>query len=721
MLRFPAPADDPTVADGDASGTTSNTAKKPIAPALPPRAPRRDTVLISHGEERTDEFFWLRDIDDPAVRAYLNAENAYTAKVLRPWTRVTKKLYAELRGRFCEDDMEVPERLGDYYYYWKRVYRQHYRVFCRKRGSLSAKEQVVLDLNALAVRSSTPYLRVDSAVISSDHNHLALAADFEGTERHVVMLKDLAAGTFLEETLTNTSTSLEWANDGEHLFYVRQNDVGQPRQVYRHRLGTDPEADVLLYDEPDEKFFVSCRKSKSGRFLFIHSTSNVSAEVHFLDAGGSDIKPRLIRRRATNVEYRVAHAGAHFYIITNDNAPSFRLVRAAIEAPDLWTDFVAHRADCLLEHVEEFSEHLVLFERKDGVRRVRIIELAGGLRHTVKFPEPIYSIVECRNPQFDTHMFRFTYSSLVTPSTVFEYDMKRRLRHLRKFSEVKGGFDPTNYRVQRIFAKSRDGSRIPISLLYRQGLRKNGKNPLYLSAYGAYGKSASTTFSADRFSLVDRGFVYAIAHVRGGQDMGRRWYEEGRLLNKKQSFYDYIDCTAHLIAERYTSAKLVVAAGASAGGLLVGAVANMRPDLYRSVIADVPFVDVLNSMEDPSLPLTASEYDEWGNPAEQAFYDYIKSYSPYDNVTAQEYPHMLIFGAYNDPRVPYWEPAKWAARLRARKTGEQLLLLKTTTDAGHAGKSSPFAALHQVAVEHTFIFMTFGIDPDFDKWLPIRG
>ncbi|MBW2525481.1 MAG: S9 family peptidase [Deltaproteobacteria bacterium] len=668
-----------------------------------------------HGHTRVDEYFWLRRRDDPRVLAHLRSENAYASRVLRPWVETTRRFYQEIRSRLHEADMDVPEKIGSHYYYWKRRAGRAHAAFARKRGALHAKEQVLLDLDGLARQRQVDFLRIGCVAVSPDQRLLAYAADFAGDERYQVFVQDLETGEHLLDTIHDAHTSLAWANDSATFCYVRLNPIGQPRTVLLHRLGTSPRDDQPIYDERDDQFFVSCSKAKSGRLIFIEAASNVSTEVHYLDAGDPGAPLRCVWPHEPGVVYRVVHHGDCLYVLTNKDAPNFRLVRAPLQTPSQFEDFVPHREDRLLEGVEEFASYLALFERKDGLRRVRFISLPKGQQHTLTFPEASYSVTENPNPEFDSRQFRFSYSSLLTPPTVYDYDMKRRLRRVRKFTEVKGGFDPGNYQLRRIFAAARDGQRVPISLLHRRGLRRNGKNPLYITGYGAYGDSEAPVFSPECFSLVDRGFVYAMAHVRGGQEMGRNWYEQGKLLNKKATFTDFIDCTEHLVREQYTSPGLAVAAGTSAGGLLVGAVANMRPDLYRAIIADVPFVDVLNSMMDPSQPLTAVEYDEWGDPADREHYEYMASYSPYDNVTCQAYPNVLAFAALNDPRVPYWEAAKWVARLRDRKTNDAVVLLRTALRAGHWGRSSRFDRARQTALEYAFIFMTLGIEPEFDE------
>lgn len=686
-------------------------------PSLRPPRPRRIVTTIErHGHQRVDQYHWLRDREDPDVLAHLRAENAYASRVMKPKAATTQRLHEELRSRFQEADMGVPEKIGRHYYYWKTRAGRPHALYARKLGALSAKEQILLDLNALAEERAVDYVRVDRVAVSPDHRLLAYCADFAGCERNEVIIQDLASNERLRPSIPDAHTSIEWANDGGSLFYVRLNAIGQPKTVMRHRPGTEVAEDVPIYEEQDDQFFVACTKTKSRKFLLIQSTSNVSSEVLCVSADDPAAPPRRIWPHEPGVEYRVFHHGEHFYILTNKGAPNFRLVKAPQEEPLAWSDFVAPREDTLIENVEEFADYLVLLERKNGLRAIRVIALPSGQRHSVTFAEPSYSLTEHPNPEFDTRYFRFTYSSLLTPETVYDYDLKRRLRRLRKFAEVRGGFDPANYQMKRIFAPARDGEQVPISLIHRRGLRRNGKNPLYLTGYGAYGASEAPVFSPDCFSLVDRGFVYAIAHVRGGQEMGRRWYEQGRLLQKKTTFHDFIDCTEWLIEAQYTSPGLVVASGMSAGGLMVGAVANMRPDLYQTIIAHVPFVDVLTSMMDSSQSLTALDLDEWGDPDDPEQYAYMASYSPYDNVARQRCPNVLAFAALNDSRVPYWEAAKWVARLRDHQTNDAILLLRTDMTAGHWGKTNRFARTRQTAIEYAFIFMTLGMDPEFDEW-----
>jgi len=683
------------------------------APPVPPSAPRRPEA-VTHGRDvRIDEYHWLRDPGDPDARAYIEAENAYAEAILKPHAGLVDRLYLEMKQRYREDDEEVPERIGDYYYYRRTPRGCAYEVLCRRKDSLAAPEEVVLDLNRIAAETGARYLKTGEVEVGPDHALLALTIDFTGDERFTLLVIEACSEGAPLLSIEGTSPSLAWAGDSRTIFYCRVNAAGQPTAVHRRRVDEEG-TDIRVYEEDSPGFFVRCSTSRSGRFVFVTTSSNITDEVRFVPADEPEAPLELVRPRVAGIEYQVVHHGRYFYVITNLEAPNYRLMRAPIGAPTRWREFLPHRAEILLEGVEAFRDHLVLLERRRGLQRLRILDLSSGRRTSVQFPEPSYAITVLRNPAFETRFFRFAYSSPLTPRTVYDYDMSVGFMRPRKVAEVKQGYDPANYHLERVLAPAADGARIPITLLCRRGIRKNGKNPLYLYGYGSYGSNASPAFSAERFSLVDRGFVFAIAHVRGGQELGRAWYDDGRLLRKRNTFDDFIACTEYLIRTRWTSEGLVAAAGASAGGLLVGAVANMRPELYRTILTHVPFVDVLNTMLDPGLNLTVFEYDEWGDPNQEAYYQYIASYSPYDNVRAQAYPHILVLGAYNDPRVPCWEAAKWTARLRAHKTDDNLLLLRTFTHAGHGGRSGRFEALRETALEYGFLFLTFGITPRFD-------
>ncbi len=686
-------------------------------PVRPPVAPLRPERLEHHGDVRVDDYRWLRQHGGREVLAYIRAENRYAAAIMKPHADMERSLYREMKGRYREDDEQVPERRGPYYYFWRSRRGEAHKAFCRRADRMGAKARVLLDLNLVAERTGQTHLDLGAAAPSPDHALLAYTLDTTGNERYRLVVVECGDDVPVA-VVEGVAPTFAWANDSRTLFYCRLNESGQACAVCRLDLD-DPADGNLVFEEEDPSFLLSCRRSRSGEWLFFISSSNTCDEVRFLSADSPREAPRVIRGRAPGVQMRVAHHGRYFYIVTNDEAPNGRIVRAPVNHPGEWKDYLPHRPECLVERIDIFRNHLAVLERRNGLPGILVMDLASRRRHHVHFGEPAYELTILDNPEFDTGYLRFSYSSPLSPRTVYDYDMADAFKRARKVAEVREGWDPANYRMERLFATAPDGTRIPITLLARRGTRRDGRNPVYLLGYGAYGISASLAFSSDRFSLVDRGFIFAIAHVRGGQEMGRDWYEQGKLLNKRNTFTDYIACTEHLIRERWTSPGRVAASGVSAGGMLVGAVANMRPELYGAVVAHVPFVDVLSTMLDPELTLTANEYDEWGNPAEPRFYEYIRSYSPYDNVRPQPYPHMLVLAAYNDTRVPFWEAARWTARLRALKTDDHLLLLRTFMDTGHAGHPGRFEHLRELALEYAFLFAAFGIPaaplaPDWD-------
>jgi len=667
----------------------------------PPAAPIRPKQITLHADTRTDDYFWLREKTNPAVLEYLAAENAYTAAVMRPVADLQEKLYREILSRIKETDLSVPERQGHYFYYTRTEQGKQYPLYCRRRLSMEAEEELLLDGNALGEGRS--YFRLGVFEPSPDHQLLAYSTDFDGDEVYTIRVKDLRTGELLADSIPGASASLAWANDNRTFFYTTVDEAKRPYKVYRHILGES--GDALVLHETDERFEVDVARSKSRAYIFIDIFSHVTTEYRFLPADTPNAEFRVMLTRVQGVEYDAAHHASHFYIRINDTGPNFRLVRTPAAAPSLAgaEELRAHRPGVMLESVDAFADHLVLTERDEGLRQIAIEKLSTGGRHRVTFPEPVYTATPAANPEFDTPLLRFAYTSLITPLSVFDYDMDLGTRELRKQTEVLGGYDPTQYRSERIFATAPDGARVPISLVYRRGFQRDGGAPALLYGYGAYGHASEPAFASERLSLIDRGFVYAIAHVRGGSEMGRPWYDAGKLLHKKNSFSDFVACAEHLVAERYTAPERLAILGGSAGGLLMGAAVNLRPGLFHAVIAKVPFVDVLNTMLDASLPLTVTEYEEWGNPNEQASYDYIRSYSPYENVRPAVYPHMLVTAGLNDPRVAYWEPAKWVARLRATRRGENLLLLKINMGAGHFGASGRYEKFRETAFEYAFL------------------
>lgn len=679
-----------------------------VAPPVAKVIPKAGTV---HGEVRVDDYYWLRERDNPEVIQYLEAENAYTEAVMKPTAALQEKLYQEMLGRIKETDLSVPERIEDYYYYSRTEEGKQYRIHCRKRGSLEADEQVLLDENRLA--EGKVYFRLGVFEVSPNHQLLAYSVDSTGAETYRIYVKNLDTGELLSDEIPNTYYSVEWGNDNRTLFYTTLDEAKRPYKLFRHTLGSDPAADELVHLEEDDAYFLSISKTRSQKYMILRLASNTTTENWFLDADRPEGDFRLIHPRQHKMEYEVEHHGNRFFILTNENAINFKLMEAPVSNPAKknWREVIAHRDSVLLDDVDAFRNHLVISERAKGLRQLRVIDMTTGEHHHIDFPEPVYTVWLSRNPDFNTELVRFNYTSLVTPRSVYDYNMRSRQRELKKQYEVLGDYDPSLYASERIFAEAPDGTEVPISLVYKRALfNKDGGNPLWLYGYGSYGATIDPRFNSNRLSLLDRGFVFAIAHVRGGGALGRPWYEDGKLLNKRNTFTDFIACAEHLIAENYTSKDRLVISGGSAGGLLMGAVTNMRPDLFEAVVAKVPFVDVVNTMLDASIPLTVIEYEEWGNPHEKAYYDYIKSYSPYDNVTTQDYPDMLITAGLNDPRVQYWEPAKWTAKLRAMKTDDNLLLLKTNMGAGHSGASGRYEYLREIAFEYAFVLHVLGME-----------
>ena len=678
-----------------------------LTPPVAKTDPKVDTV---HDEARVDNYFWLREKSNTEVIEYLKTENKYTQAMMQHTEGFQEQLYQELLGKIKETDLSVPEKMGGYYYYNRTEEGKQYPIYCRKKGSLEAEEEILLDQNALA--EGHEYLEIGVYKISPSHQLLAYSIDTTGGESYTLYVKDLDTGQLLGDQIPNTYYSVEWANDNQTLFYTTLDPAKRPYKLYRHQLGSDPAADALIYHEADESFFLDVSKTRSNAYLLMELENINTSEVHYLEADQPIDEFRVISPRQSELEYSVEHHGDQFFIVTNAEAVNFKLMRASVNNPsrENWEEVIPHREAVKLDSVSAFRNHLVISEREDGLQKIRVRNLITDEAHAVDFPEPVYTVQQGGNPEFNTNTLRFNYASLVTPMSVFDYEMDARTRELKKQDEVLGGYDPSLYESERIFAKAADGTPVPISLVYKKGLVKDGGDPLLLYGYGSYGINSEPYFLSNRLSLLERGFRYAIAHIRGGEEMGRAWYENGKLLHKRNTFTDFIACAEHLIAEKYTASSKIVIEGGSAGGLLMGAVTNMRPELFEIVIAKVPFVDVVNTMLDASIPLTVIEYDEWGNPNEKKFYDYIKSYSPYDNIEAKEYPHILVTAGLNDPRVHYWEPAKWTAKLRTLKTGDNQLLLKTEMGAGHGGPSGRYDYLKEIAFEYAFIFDLLGID-----------
>jgi oligopeptidase B len=680
-----------------------------LADANPPLAPVKPHQINESGHTRNDPFSWLRDKKNPEVLKYLEAENRYTDVALKKSHGFEESLYKEMRARIKEEDLSVPERIDDYYYYTRTETGKQYAIYCRKKGSLDAKEEVLLDENALA--KGLKFFRVGFLSISPDHKLLAYSTDTRGDERYVIRIKILASGKLLPDEIKNNGSSFAWANDNKTVFYDQLDDAHRPFKALRHLLGTDPDRDPTIYQENDERFFLDIAKSRSRKLIIVAVQSELSSEARFLDADKPESELTLIRPRENDLLYNVEHHGDSLFIVTNENAKNFKVVKAPLASPgkEHWKDFIPYDPQVKVDGVDAFVNHLVISERVGGLQTIRIYNLKTGESHDIAFSEPTYDVSTDHNPEFNTSVVRLDYSSFITPPSVFDYHMDSRERELRKEMTVLGGYDKNNYVSERIFAKADDGTMIPISIFYKKGFQKDGTAPLWLYGYGAYGICSDAGFSSASLSLVNRGFLYAIAHVRGGGELGRTWYEDGKLLKKKNTFTDFIRCAEFLIEQHYVSPKKVAIYGASAGGLLMGAVMNMRPDLFTSVIADVPFVDVLNTMSDPSLPLTVTEYEEWGNPQTPEYFDYIASYSPYDNVRDKPYPNLLATGGLNDSRVSYWEPAKWVASQRRLKDQDRILLLKTNMGAGHGGESGRFDRLKEVALQYAFAIETLHV------------
>ena len=685
---------------------------------VPPVAPRRPTTLTQHGDDRIDPWYWLREKSSPEVLAHLEAENAYTAAVLAGTAELRETLYREIVARIQETDLSVPSRRAGWWYYSRTATGAQYSTHCRQpdrdgEPAGEAAEQVLLDENAEA--AGDEFFDLGVFDVSPNARLLAYSTDHRGDEVFTLRIRDLDTGTDLPDRIENTYYSSAWALDGGTLFYVRPDEARRPYQVWRHRVGGDPVADELVYQEDDERFFVGVGNSKTDAFVVLSSQSSLTSEVRLLAADNPWGTFTLVRARREGVEYHVTHhrspaTGDRLFIRTNEDAPNFRLMVTPLPLREgvTWQEFLPHREQVRLDHVEAFTDLLALSERAEATSRVSLLDLATGDRRVLEQDEQVYAAWVGANPELDTPLLRYGYTSLVTPSTVYDLNLATGERILRKRQPVLGGYDPARYRTERRWATAPDGTRVPISLVCRRD-RPAGPGPLLLYGYGSYEASIEPAFSSLRLSLLDRGFAFAIAHVRGGGELGRSWYEHGKFFEKTNTFTDFVACAEQLVADGLTTPDRLVIRGGSAGGLLVGAVLNLRPDLFAAAVAEVPFVDVLTTMLDPSLPLTVHEYEEWGNPAEPAVYAYLRSYSPYDNVTARAYPRMLVTAGLNDPRVSYWEPAKWVQRLRAANTGEQPILLKTELGAGHMGPSGRYDAWRDEALVYAFILDALGL------------
>ncbi len=698
LIADPAPAFEPQAA-------AVATEPAPTAAPQPPMAAKKPKTLELHGVERVDPYYWLKDRENPEVIAYLEAENAYTEAAMAPTKELQEKLYEEIVGRIKQDDSTVPYLERGYYYYERYEEGDNYPIYCRKKGSLEAPEEVLVDANKLAEGHEFFSLRGDR--VSSGSTIFTYAVDTVGRRFYTRKFRDVATGKDLPDVLQNVTPNAAWANDDKTLFYAKQHpETLRWYRIYRHVVGTDPAADVLVYEEPDEEFNTFVYKTKSDKYVVIGSTQTLSAEYRLVDANDPAAAPRLFQAREENHEHSIDHIGGHFYIRTNLDAKNFRLMKTpeTATAKSNWVEVIPHRDDVFLSDIDLFQNHLVVSERKGGLLQLRIVPWDGGAEHYLDFGEPAYAAYATDNREPDTKVLRYAYTSLTTPWSWFDYDMETRKKTLLKEDPVLGGFDKANYKTERLHAPAADGTPIPVSLVYRKDLfKKDGTNPLLLYGYGSYGASIDAGFSPHRLSLVDRGFVFAIAHIRGGQELGRQWYEDGKLFKKKNTFTDFIDCAKHLVAEKYTRPEALFAMGGSAGGLLMGAVANMAPELFRGIISHVPWVDVVTTMLEPDIPLTTSEYDEWGDPRKKDYFDYMLSYSPYDNLAKKDYPDMLVTTGLHDSQVQYWEPAKYVAKLRTLNTGDGLLILKTNMEAGHGGATGRLKRHRETALDYAFL------------------
>jgi len=679
----------------------------------PPFAKKISKTLEKHGDKRIDDYFWLNDRENTEVIDYLNQENEYYALKTAHTKDFQKELFEEMKGRIKEDDASVPYFFNGYWYITRFETGKDYPIYSRKKEKLTADEEILFDCNELADGHS--YFQLGGMSVSPDNKFASFAVDIIGRRIYTIQIKNLQTGKVFEDKIENVTGSSTWANDNKTLFYTKQDaQTLRSDKVFKHKLGEDPTKDVLIYHEKDATFNIDVSKEKSRKYIVITCSSTMTTEFRTLLADNPDGEFKVFQKRVRGMEYDISHYGDSFYILTNkDKATNFKLMKTPENATERenWKDLIPHREDVLLEEIEIFKDYLVVGERSNGLNKIRIMPWNGKGEYYLPFESETYTANISTNPDFDTQVLRYSYQSMGTPSSVIDFNMKTKEKEVMKEQQVLGGkFDKKNYIEERVWATAEDGTKIPISMVYRKDLKKNGKNPLLLYAYGSYGATMDPYFSSTRLSLLDRGFVYAIAHIRGGEDMGRPWYENGKLLHKKNTFTDFIDCSKFVIAEKYTSKEHLYAEGGSAGGLLMGAVVNMAPELYKGVIAQVPFVDVITTMLDDTIPLTTGEYDEWGNPNEKEYYDYMKSYSPYDNVKAQDYPNMYVSTGLHDSQVQYWEPAKWVAKLRTLKTDNNVLFLDTNMDAGHGGASGRFEALKELAKEFSFLLDLEGIE-----------
>ena len=693
--------------DKTANGATT----APVPPPPPPVAKSMHTENHINGGKLVDDYHWLRDKSNPEVAQYLQSENAYADGVMKPTAALQQKLYDEMVSHIKETDVNVPYKDGGYFYYSRWEKGQQYPIFARKKGNLEAAEEITLDQNELA--KGQPFMSLGTYDPSDDGNLLAYSTDNTGFRQYKLRVRDLRTGKN-SEVIADKVGSVAWANDNKTIFYtVEEEKTKRQYRLYRHALGAETGKDDLVYEEKDERFNVGVGKSRSDKYIFLQIGSHTTSEARMLDADNPTGEWKLIAPREQGVEYYPDHHGDQLYIRTNDKGRTFRLVSAPVASPakENWKEVIPVRPDVMLNDIEVFQDFYVLVERENGLPQLTLVNFASGEKKRITYPEPVYTASVQVNREYKTNKLRYAYQSLVTPASVFDYDVEKHSSALLKQTEVPGGYDASKYQSERVWATARDGVKVPVSLVYRKDLKKaDGSNPLYVYAYGSYGAILPVTFGSSRLSLLDRGVVMAYAHIRGGGDLGKPWHDAGRMMNKMNTFTDFIACTEYLVANKFGSRDKIAIEGGSAGGLLMGAVTNLRPDLFKVVVSHVPFVDVMNTMLDASLPLTVPEYEEWGNPNEKAAYDYMLTYSPYDNLKKGAYPALLVKTSFNDSQVMYWEPAKYVARLRTLKTDKNVLVLKTNMAAGHGGSSGRYDHLKEIAFDYAFMLTQLGVE-----------
>lgn len=695
----------------------NNTKKEPIKwpNATPPVAELKDHNRVMHGDTVSDPYYWMNDYfkkgpDSSKVVAYLEAENNYTHEMMKDTEPFQDQLFNEMKARIKETDESVPYFKNGYYYYQRTEEGKQYYKLCRKKGSLEAPEEVLLDVDKMA--EGFPYYALGAASVSPDNKLLAYAVDTVSRREYIIQIKNLETGELLPDRIIRTSGGTVWAADNKTIFYTSKNPVTLlSEKIKRHTLGTKSDDDVVVYDEKDNTNYIGVSKSKNEKFIFIYSGGTLSSETRYIKADEPNAEFKVFQPRTKDVLYDVTPLEDKFLIVTNENAKNFKVMETPLDktTKENWKEYIPHREDVLVEGIDEFANYLAISERKNGLTQLAIRNLKDNSQHYLDFGEAAYTVYPSTNVDYNTDVLRYGYTSLVTPSSTFDYNMKSKEKTLLKQQEVLGGYNSKDYITERVMAKVSADVQVPISIVYKKGTKKDGKAPLLLYAYGSYGSSMNPSFSSSRLSLLDRGFIYAIAHIRGGEEMGRQWYEDGKMMKKKNTFTDFIDCGKFLIDQKFTSKEHLYAQGGSAGGLLMGAVINMAPEIWNGVIAQVPFVDVVNTMLDETIPLTTNEYDEWGNPNNKEAYDYMKSYSPYENIEAKEYPNLLVTTGLHDSQVQYFEPAKWVAKLRTLHQGNNVILLKTDMDYGHGGASGRFDYLKDVALNYAFLFKLEGI------------